>query len=988
MTHHFKYIFMKRKCTLFLILLLMAGGVFAQRITVRGTVRSVMEDNISMPGVTIMVRGTSQGTITDVDGRYAIEVEPDATLVFSYVGMETQEIHVQGRTTIDVGLRMDIARLGEVVVVGYGTESSRLISGSLGVVGEGEIRDVPLRTVDGVLQGRSAGVQISQSSGTPGSAASVRIRGNSSITAGNEPLYVIDGIPLTTGNYGQVGFSGQGITALSDINPNDIESITVLKDASAAAIYGARATNGVILITTRRGARKETAINFNASVGMQEVVRLQEMLNAEQWHDYRGTQPAAGEPLADTDWLSEVFRTAPMSNYELSASGGSENTNFFLSGSYFNQEGILLGTSYERLNARLNLDHRINDRASMGASFGASYSLNHRVEGDQSLNGVLPNALTMPPIHPVFNEDGSYNENGPYANPVAIGREAINEAHSYRTLGNAFLDYRILDNLSFNTKWGFDLLSLREHSFDPPTTRQGARSNGIGLEAQVNVLNIVSNNVLRYVNTFSGLHNVEAIAGYSFEIFQRRNQFSRGVDFPGPYFQYISEAATITDAYARAVNRGINSYFGQARYNYDYRYIFSFSGRVDGSSKFGENNRYGFFPAASVAWRVSEEQFFRALNSPVNELRIRASYGLTGNDGIPDFAYLNLYRGGANYLGQAGIAPSQLPNPDLKWETTRQRNIGFDVGLWADRLEVSFDYYNNHTTDLLFSRPVSMTSGYSSITSNIGELENKGVELSITSVNLQRSDFEWNSRLNLSRNRNKVLSLYKDQPLDNLGRGSNSVRVGEPMGIFFGYRSLGVDPSTGEIVFDDVNGDGVINADDRVRIGDPNPDLIGGFTNNLRYKQFDLSVFLQFSYGNDIFNGNRLYIESMKGSDNQSIAILDRWRQPGDRTHVPRVTETDPNNNNRISSRFIEDGSYLRVKNMTLSYTLGGSTAERLRIRSARIFVTGQNLLTFTNYSGMDPEVNYAGADNLRIGTDFFTHPHARTISVGINLGL
>jgi TonB-dependent starch-binding outer membrane protein SusC len=979
---------MKRKYITLLLLILMASGAFAQQITVTGTVRSVMEDNISMPGVTIMVEGTTQGTITDIDGRYVIEVAPDAILVFSYVGMETQHVPVQGRTTIDVGLRMDIARLGEVVVVGYGTESSRLISGSLGVVGEGEIRDVPLRTVDGVLQGRSAGVQISQSSGTPGSAASVRIRGNSSITAGNEPLYVIDGIPMTTGNYGQVGFSGQGITALSDINPNDIESITVLKDASAAAIYGARATNGVILITTRRGARQETTVNFNASVGMQEVVKLQEMLNAEQWHDYRGTQPAPGQPLVDTDWLSEVFRTAPMSNYELSASGGSENTNFFISGSYFDQQGILLGTAYERLNTRLNLDHRISDRATLGASFGASYSLNNRVEGDQSLNGVLPNALTMPPIHPVYNEDGSYNENGPYANPVAIGTEAINEAHSYRAIGNAFLDYRLFDNLSFNTKWGFDMLSLREHSYDPPTTRQGARSNGIGLEAQNNVLNIVSNNVLRYVNTFSAQHNVEALAGYSFEIFQRRNQFSRGVDFPGPYFQYISEAATITDAYARAVNRGINSYFGQAKYNYDYKYILSFSGRVDGSSKFGENNRYGFFPAASLAWRVSEEAFFRGLGSPVNELRIRASYGLTGNDGIPDFAYLSLYGGGANYLGQAGISPSQLPNPDLKWETTTQRNIGFDLGIWDDRLEVSFDYYNNHTRDLLFSRPVSMTSGYSSITSNIGELENKGVELSLTSVNVQSQDFEWNSRLNLSHNRNKVLSLYKDQPLDNLGRGSNSVRVDEPMGIFFGYRSLGVDPSTGEMVFDDVNGDGVINADDRVRIGDPNPDLIGGFTNNLRYRQFDLSVFLQFSYGNDIFNGNRLYIESMKGADNQTIAVVDRWRQPGDQTHVPRVTETDPNNNNRISSRFIEDGSYLRVKNMTLSYSLKSTTAERLWIRSARLFVTGQNLLTFTNYSGMDPEVNYAGADNLRIGTDFFTHPHARTISLGINLGL
>jgi TonB-dependent starch-binding outer membrane protein SusC len=979
---------MKRRFFLLLMVLIFAQGLYAQQITISGTVRSVMEDNITLPGVTVMILNTNQGTITDINGRYTLDAAPNDTLVFSYVGMITQAISVNGRTTIDVGMELEVARLGEVVVVGYGTESRRLVSGSLGVVSESEIRDVPIRTLDGVLQGRSAGVQINQNSGTPGAAPTVRVRGNSSITAGNEPLYVIDGIPMVTGNYGQVGFSGQGINALSDINPNDIESITVLKDASAAAIYGARATNGVILITTRRGAKQRTNINFNASTGIQEVERVLEVLNAQQWHDLKGTTPAPGQPVADTDWLSEVFRTAPMSSYELSASGGDESTQFFVSGNYFNQEGILLGTDFQRLNGRLNLDHNINPNAKIGVSFGASYSLNNRVEGDQSLNGVLPNAMTLPPIHPVFNEDGSYNESGPYANPVAIGREAINEAHSYRTLGNAYLDYRFLQNFTFSTRWGFDYLSLREHSYDPPTTRQGARSNGIGLEAQNNVLNIVSNNLVRYSNSFAGLHNLEALGGYSFEIFQRRNQFARGVDFPGEYFQYISEAATITDSYARAVNRGISSFFGQARYNYDYRYIFSFSARMDGSSKFGQDNRYGFFPAVSLGWRLGEEEFFKNLNTPFEEFRLRASYGMTGNDGIPDFAFLSLYRGGANYLGQAGIAPSQLPNPELRWETTEQFNLGLDLSMLEERINITFDYYNSHTRDLLFSRPVSMTSGFYSITSNIGELENKGVEFSLNTVNVQTGQFEWSSRLNISRNRNKVLSLYRDQPLDNLGRGSNSVRVGEPIGVFWGFRSLGVDPSTGDIVFDDVNNDGVINAEDRVKIGDPNPDFTGGFTNILSYGQFELNVFLQFSYGNDIFNGTRLYMESMKGADNQTTAVLDRWRQPGDVTDVPRATENDPNNNNRISSRFIEDGSYLRVKNVTFSYSLDRSLAERLRLRSARFYVTGANLLTFTNYSGMDPEVNYAGDDNLRRGTDFFTYPQARTVSVGVNLGL
>jgi TonB-dependent starch-binding outer membrane protein SusC len=979
---------MKQRFLFLLMLFLLPVFVFGQRITVTGIVTSVMENNISLPGVTVVIKNTTQGATTDLNGRFSIQANTTDTLVFSYVGMVTNEIPVNGRSVINVGMELDIARLGEVIVVGYGTESSRLISGSLGVVSDSEIRDVPLRTIDGVLQGRTAGVQVSQNSGTPGSATTVRIRGNSSITAGNQPLYVIDGIPMITGNYGQVGFSGQGINALSDINPNDIESITVLKDASAAAIYGARATNGVILITTRRGSKQRTNINFNASHGIQEVVNVLEMLNAEQWHDYRGTQPDPNNPV-DVDWLDQVFRVAPMSSYELSASGGDGATQFFISGNYYNQEGTLLGTDYQRLNGRLNLDHKMNDHVNFGASFGASYSLNNRVEGDRSLNGVLPNALTMPPIHPIFNADGTYNEDGPYANPIAIGREAINEAHSLRTLGNAYVDIRFLKNITFSTKWGFDYLSLREHSFDPPTTRQGARSNGIGIAAQNNVLNIVSNNLLRYSNSFNRVHNLEALAGYSFEMFQRRNQYARGVDFPGPFFEYLAEAATITSSFARAVNRGMNSYFGQFKYNYDYRYIVTLSGRYDGSTKFGDNNKYGFFPAMSLAWRVTEESFFQPLTSIFDEFRMRASFGLTGNDGIPDFAYLNLYRGGTNYLGGAGIAPSQLPNPNLKWETTAQVNVGLDLAVLDERISLAMDYYQNRTKDLLFNRPVSMTSGYYSITTNIGELENRGIELSLTTINVQTDVFEWNSRLNLSRNRNKILSLYKDQPLDNLDRYSPSiVMVGEPMSIFFGYRSLGVDPSTGDIVFDDVNGDGVINADDRVKIGDPNPKLTGGFTNNLTYKQFELGVFLQFSYGNDIFNGNRVFIEAMKGADNQSTAVLRRWRQPGDLTDIPRTTDLDPNNNNRISSRFVEDGSYLRVKNVTLSYILNRQLAERLKVRSARVYISAQNLLTYTNYSGMDPEVNYTGDNNLLRATDFFTYPQARTFTVGINLGL
>ncbi len=971
-----------------LILLMATLVVKADRMTVSGVVTSVDEGDITLPGVTVTVQGTTRGTITDGDGRYEIAVSPEDTLRFTFVGMRPETIPVEGRSVINVGMELDVAELGEVIVTGYGTESRRLISGSVGVVSSEDLEESNMRTIDGVLQGRSAGLQITQSSGTPGAANAIRIRGSSSISAGNQPLVVVDGIPVTTGDFGQVGFSGQGIDALSDINPNDIESVTVLKDASAAAIYGARATNGVILITTKRGDQAETQISFNATTGMQDIENRLDMLNAQQWHELKGTQPGDPAAMVDTDWLSEVLSTAPTMNYELSARGGEEQTQFYVSGSYLNQEGVLIGTSYERLSGRLNLDHTVNERLDIGMNVGVSYALNNRVEGDQSLNAPLANAIANPSIYPVYNEDGTYNEDAPFANPVAIGKEAINEAHNYRTIGNIFADYRILDNLTFNTTWGFDYLSLREHSYDPAITRQGARSNGIGLEGLSNVLNIVSNNTLRYLNTFDEVHNMEVLGGYSFERFERRNSFIRGVDFPNAYFQYVAEAGTISEASANATDRGMNSFFGQLRYNYDYRYILSFTARYDGSSRFWDENRYGFFPAASVAWRMSEEDFFRAWGTPISELRWRAGYGITGNDGIPDFAYLSLYGGGANYLGQSGIFPRGIANPDLKWETTYQYNAGVDVGLYDDRIEMSVDYYYNHTKDLLFSRPISYTTGYGSITSNIGELENRGIELTLSTVNIDNTVFSWSTDFNISRNRNKVLELYQGQPLDNLGRGSNSVREGEPIGIFYGYKSLGVDPSTGDIVFADITGDGQVTSEDRTKIGDPNPDFTGGLTNRFRYQNFELSVFLQFSYGNDIFNGTRIYIESMKGSDNQTTAVLDRWQQPGDETDVPRASELDPNNNNRISSRFIEDGSYLRVKNLRLSYRFDPDVVARMGMRSARVFVSGENLLTFTNYSGMDPEVNYAGADDLRRGTDFFTHPQVRTISLGLSLDI
>jgi len=989
-----------KKCILIAFMLVFTGisMVFAQEVTVSGTVSS-SQDGSTLPGVSVVIKGTQNGTVTDINGKYSLKAEASSTLVFSFIGMETREEAVGGRSTIDILLRPTVQSLEEVVVVGYGTESRKLLTSSISDFKPKDINEIPLENIDAALQGKATGVQVVQNSGTPGGGMTVRIRGNNSINAGNEPLYVIDGIPMLTGNFGQIGFSGQNINAISDLNPNDIESISILKDASATSIYGARASNGVVLITTKRGKVEKTNINFSAYGGFQMAEKKLDMLDASEWMVYRnelkaneGAPPvySQGEidnPPVDTDWLDEVFRTAALMNYELSATGGNEKTTFYISGGYSYEDGILIGTDFKRLNGRLNLDHNLTSRLKIGTGIGLSNSWNNRVEGDQSLNGPLPNAISLPPVYPVYNSDGSYNEDGPYANPVAIANEATNLAQNFRTIANIFANYRILEGLNFETKWGIDYLSLNEHSYDPMTTRQGSKYNGLGIEGYTIATNFTTNNFFTYARTFRAIHELEAMAGYSYERYVRKSSYIEATEFPNEYFQYITSAANIRTATASKVEDRTNSFFGRVKYNLKNRYIVTLSGRYDGSSKFGKNNKYGFFPAISAAWRISEEEFFAPV-SFVNDLKLRVSYGYTGNDGIPRFSSPALYSGGANYGGYPGTYPVQIPNPDIRWESTAQFDAGFDLEVVNSRIRLVFDYYYAKTTDLLLNRPVSATSGFTGVIDNIGELENKGFEIGLSTDNIKTQDFTWTSVLNFSRNRNKILKLYNGQPIDNIGRGSNYIGEGEPFGIFYGYHSLGVDPSTGDIVFEDVNGDGEITSEDRKKIGDPNPDFYGGFSNVFTYKQLSLNIFLQFSYGNDIYNGTRVYIESLKGDDNQLTTILDRWQQPGDETDIPRATMTDPNNNNRTSSRFIEDGSYLRIKEVVLSYSFSKELTRKLRLSGLKVFATAYNLFTFTNYSGMDPEVNYAGGDNLRLGTDFFTYPQARKFVFGINIGI
>ena len=960
---------------------------------ITGTVTD--SEGTPLVGATVLIKGTTSGTSTDFDGNFELTVPNNTTtLTVSYLGFVAQEVSIENVSTLKVQLAADSTALDEIVVIGYGTERKSLLTDAVTTVTSEQIADLPVPGVDGILQGQAAGVQVMQNSGTPGGEMSVRIRGLTSISGSSQPLYIIDGIPVTTGDYGQLSFSGQGTSALSDLNPNEIESISILKDASATAIYGARASNGIVLITTKRGTSEQSVVNVNTYSGFQRVWNTVDMLNARQWKEYRndltGTAVYTEEQIADnsidTNWQDIIFRTAPISSYEVSLTGGSEKTRFFASGTLFKQTGILIGTDYKRANGRLNIDHELSDKVKIGASIGLSYAATDRVEGDQTLHGPLPNGISTPAIYPVYNEDGTYNQQGPYANAVSIANEAISVNYSYRTNSNVYLDYKILKGLTFSSKWGVDFLNFREHSYESTKTVQGAKYNGLGFETYSNVLNIVSNNLLKYNKTF-GRHKVEGLLGYSFESYNRASSYIRGQDFADDDLEYLNSAATIVSASSGSTDSGLRSYFGRANYNFADKYIATISGRFDTSTKFGENNRTGFFPAASVAWRVSQEKFMENIK-PISDLKFRVSYGLTGNDDISPFLFSELYSTTV-YGGQPGIYPSNIPNPDLKWESTAQLNIGLNLGLFNDRLSLTADYYDKQTNDLLLSRPLPPNSGFSSVTQNIGKVQNRGLEFTISSQNLV-GNFSWNTQFNISGNRNKVLELYQGQPIDDIGRGGNRIMEGEPIGVFYSFKSLGVDPSTGNIVFADTNFDGVITSEDRTIVGNPHPDFIGGLTNNFSYKGFDLNVFLQGSYGNDVFNGSRLFLESLQGGDSQTTAVLRRWRQPGDITDIPRAT-TDPvkaAQNKRVSSRFIEDGSYLRFKNVTLGYTLKGEALRKTLFNSVRVYVSAQNLITFTKYTGLDPEVNYRGDDNSVIGVDFFTYPQAQSFTLGVNLKL
>ncbi|NJN25592.1 MAG: TonB-dependent receptor [Cyclobacteriaceae bacterium] len=981
--------------------------------TITGMVTGINGDPI--PGVNIFIQNTTIGTISEFDGSYEINVPAEAQfIVFSYIGYLTTEEPIDNRSIINVVLLEDTKQLEEIVVTGYTSQKKADVIGSISSINPESVKDMPIIGIDQALQGQVSGVSVTQSSGTPGGGIMVRVRGNSSISSANQPMYIIDGIPVRDGRLSTRNFGGQNDNALSTINPNDIESIEILKDASAKAIYGSRAANGVVLITTKRGKKgAPTSFDIDVQRGIINPTNTIEVLNATELLALQREALAnadenpddAGLPgvtdAVNTDWQDAVMRQAIVEQYQISTRGGSEKTQFYMSASYRAEEGVMLNNDFKRATFTTNLDHQANERLSLGLNLNFARTKNNRVKGDNFLDGVYNAAITSLPYYTPYDEDGKLIAPGdagyaeiPNFNPVGQAIEPRFDTYATKVLGGLFAKYEILPNLMLISKVNVDYLTTIEDQFEPTTTAIGGwlesvGSQGYGIYSTSEASTLLNNNVLTYNTSIGAIHEISALAGTEFISRTFRSGSTTGILFPSNEFTYLSSAGLILDGSSFLVNSGLISFFGEANYKYKSKYLAKVSARYDGSSRFGEDRKYGFFPAFSVGWRMTEEEFLKDY-SWLDDLKLRVSYGLTGNERIGDFQYLATWNATIAYNGVPGTAPATLGNPNLGWEQNTEFNVGSDLALFAGRFQFTFDYYYNVTNNLLLNEALPYTTGFSSILGNLGEITNEGIELTITAVNVDKA-LRWTSQFNISGNKNIVQKLATDEPqfpgYQTFTNSTHIIAPGKPLGTFWGLKYLGVDPGTGDAIYYDKNNDGQLTASDGTFIGDAQPDFFGGFTNTLRYKGFDFTAFLQFSYGNEMINfGNTTLLNSGEEiKNNQSVKALKRWKKEGDITSVPKY-EFGNTENNRFSSRFVEDASFLRLKNISLGYTLGEVMLAKLRLNGLRIYASGTNLWTLTNYSGADPEVNSIDGSSTAQGLDLYTFPQVKTILIGLNI--
>lgn len=983
----------------FLFLCTIAFG----QTTVSGTVTDAQSGD-PLPGVNIAIKGSTLGTSTNADGQYSLNVPSDSDiLVFSFIGYQTREVPINGRTTIDIELQQTAIAGEELVVVGYGTQRRQDVTGSISSITESDFNQGITLAPEDLMQGKVAGVNIIQNSGRPGAGSTVRIRGSSSVSAGNDPLYVIDGVPLQVASASEqfISIAGASTTSpfnsmpsnpLNILNPSDIESINVLKDASATAIYGSRGANGVIMITTKN--RSETTVNYDGYVSVSSVRKKMPVLSASEYKDYAESNGLAYPDLGeDTDWQDQIFQNAITHNHNLSFGSSSGPTTYRASIGYNNQEGVVLTSNLEKYTGRINIRHRaLDEKLNINLNLTAAgvqednvpISANIKNEG----GNMLKDALRWAPTLPVKNSDGSFYQIGPLrVNPVSWTQLDDNTERN-SLVGNLELTYDILESLNVSVNLGHTNEDINRFIFVPSSHPIAADEGGRASINKVgNESSLIETN-LNYVADITENSRLDILAGYSFQEFVVQSTYTAANQFPSDAVKWnlMQAGNTLANSSNKTVNN-LSSIYGRINYRLLDRYMLTFTLRNDGSSRFGGNNRWGLFPSGAAAWIVSNEDFFST--TIINNLKVRLGYGITGNQEIPNFLFMeqlslsgsSTYRLGGETV--PSVSPSNYPNPDLKWEETSQLNVGIDFGLFDSRLTGTVDYYVKNTTDLLLQFSTAAPSVVNTQWANVGEVENKGLEISLDGTILQSSELFWSTNLNFSTNANEVIALSNDQfSRDEIRTGNSAgvvqpqesptqiIKPGLPLRTFWGRKFTGFDEN-GLETYLDADGDGEA---DLMAIGNPNPDFTYGFTNTIQWKNFDTSITLRGVVGNDIFNNTAAeysYPSTLPGTNAFEAALSG---------------EASRNQIANYSSRWIQDGSYLRLANLTVGYTFDAAAIPQLS--RARLYISGQNLFVITGYSGFDPEVrtNTHGGGTASIGIDYLSYPRPRTVQVGVSL--
>ena len=990
-----------------------AGVLHAQ--TIKGKVVDATSQEPIIGATIIIGNDRKGGTVTDVNGQFTIKAkELPVVINVNYAGYRSQEIDVyDDAELLTVELAENSNLLETVVVLGYTQVKRQNLTGSISSVKAADISATAASSFSEKIQGQAPGVIISGTSGTPGSSVFIRLRGTTSINAGNDPLYIIDGVPINSQPLQTISNGGQTINPISDLNPDDIESIEILKDANATAIYGARGANGVILVKTKHGERNQkTRVTFNAEYGFAKAAKLWDLASGpdhaqilnEAWINdgkdpnlipYRPkSEGGLGTPEEQQtyDRQSLIFRTAKLQKYNVAVAGGNERTRLYAAAEYTDQEAIVKTQDFKRIGLRINLDHDISNKLTLTTGTSLSWTKRSLSRIANSPKGILQASVHHATLLNPLNEDGSYARYGIFDNIYALIENSNHHAYGLRSVDNVGVRWKIARGLQFKSSVSLDYNNYREKRYFNSNLADG-QPNGNATDATTTNYTITAEQLLNYNVDLGRKHSIAAFVGNSVQYTALRSQSISGSNFPDDELQEISSAA-VTTGTTSASKSTLVSWFGGINYSLLNRYAIDGNLRADASSRFGKNQRWGLFPSIGASWTISEEKFLKRVRF-IDGLKVKGSIGWSGNQNIDDFASLGLWSGEGSYDGEPGIVHSQLANPNLKWETTRQWNVGVEASLFNGRLTFELDYYNKYTYDLLLSTPIPGKTGFSSTYSNVGAMSNKGVEFQITSKNISTKDFEWTTTFNISHNANKIEKL----PVSFSQYDRDWVRLeeGKPMYSFWLYKQLYVDPETGNAVYDDVDKDGKITVADRQIVGNAWPDFTGGLNNTFRYKGFDLGLFFYFSVGNDVFNMNRFFQEhgGMRGTNWGLLkSQMDRWQKPGGITDIPRAS-TLPNadgsyNNGFASSRFLEDGSFLRLRTLSFGYTLPKAVVRRIGVENLRAYVNVTNLFTITGYSGADPEGNTAAdyTHGTVQGLDFAIPPQPRQIVFGLNLTL